>query len=82
MADLGFATLLMILVKNKNAFYSIPRYDNLRPLASLKKNLLLEPGIYYSRSLSLKHRVIISDRFKTTTTAQGQTAQFLFILDH
>lgn len=56
--------------------------DNLRPLASLKKNLLLEPGIYCSRSLSLKHRVIVSDRFKTTTTAQGQTAQFLFILDH
>lgn len=78
-ADLGFATLLMIVVKNKNAFYSIPRYENLWPLASLKKNLLLEPGIYYSRSLSLKRRVILSDRFKTTTTAQGQTARFLCV---
>ena len=43
-ADLKFATLLMIVVKNKNAFYSIPLYDNLWPLASLKKNLLLEPA--------------------------------------
>ena len=78
-ADLGFATLLVIVVKNKIAFYSIPLYDNLWPLTSLKKNLLLEPGIYYSRSLSLKDRVIVSDRFKTTTTVQGQTARFLCV---
>ena len=78
-ADLGFATLLMTLVKNKNACYSIPRYDNLWPLASLKKNLLLKPGNYYPRSLSLKNRVIVSDRFKTATTAQGQTARFLCV---